>query len=308
MRQKLIFLAVFMVVLSGYGDVVAFQLDHALRTIGKDYIFLGRGSYDLELGLQYYEINSDSGLYSPKETKVYRTFSLALAYGIFDHVSVHAGIPYEYRGIENFDSLFGYYTESEEEQGIGDVSAGVTWGMTSQREPFLSHQVTLAYIFPTGNGPFDDDSEYGLYTGSGYSTLTLTYRMFKSFGSFMPYADIFYGYTMKEKYSNKPVNSDYGIALLTEHDPGDIWAIGPGITWSPFERTSFHMGYQYKKYQKSYYHFSTGTSYQDEYDSKFIRFGAGVELTQDWGIYPSIDAGLGDSYPDYILRVRVSFH
>jgi len=278
-------------------------LEEVFQAAEKSYTLLKKGERTLTYGFDYSllrdtvieTVRSGNNVFSVvSQSEAQHTFtnSFTFDYGVWDNLTFSMRMPL----------LAKYDTERDlDAYSLGDISASLRW------QPWTSLRgkpVTTLYAnlgLPTGDSPYDINSQSELATGSGSYSLGVGANVSYVVDPVVLFGSLGYTYNLPIK----GISQVRGGRLLEEVDPGSSFSLSMGFAYALSYDVSLATSYQMSHSLKPTYSFADGELEGSGQTSAVMNFSLGLRTTPDQIINVNAGFGMTEDSPDVLLGISM---
>jgi hypothetical protein len=278
-------------------------LEQVFSASEKSYTLLKKGERTLTYGFDYsltrdtqietYRAN-DNVISVAAQAQAQHTFtnSFSFDYGIWDNLTFSVRLPF----------VAAYDTErSIDTYSLGDISTSLRWQPwpSVRGKPSTTLYATLG--LPTGQSPYDLDSDTALSTGSGYYSLGGGANLSYVIDPVVLFGSLGYTYNMPVT----DVNQVRGGRLLEKVEPGATLSYSMGFAYALSYDVSLSTSYQMAYSLKPTYTFADQEVEGTEQTSAIMNFSLGLRTSPDYIVNVNAGFGMTEDSPDVLLGVSM---
>ncbi|PAU65250.1 flagellar protein FilC [Pseudomonas sp. PIC25] len=278
-------------------------LEEVFQAAEKSYTLLKKGERTLTYGFDYSltrdtlieTVRTGNNVYSViGQSEAQHTFtnSFTFDYGVWDNLTFSVRLPFVAK----------YDTERDlNVYSLGDVSASLRW------QPWASlrgRPVTTLYAtlgLPTGESPYDINSDTDLSTGNGYYSLGFGANMSYVIDPVVLFGSLGYAY-------NLPIHGIHqvrGGRLLEGVDPGSTFNFSMGFAYALSYDVSLAASYQMAHSLAPEFKFSDVTLEGREQTSSVMNFSLGLRTSPEHIVNINAGFGMTEDSPDVLLGLSM---
>jgi opacity protein-like surface antigen len=220
------------------------------------------------------------------------TNSFTFDYGVWDNLTFSVRLP----------MVAKYDTERDlNAYSLGDISASLRWQpWTSVRgKPVTTLYATLG--LPTGNSPYDINSQSDLSTGSGTYSLGCGANFSYVIDPVVLFGSL--GYTYNLPITG--IGQVRGGRILEKVDPGSSFSLSMGFAYALSYDVSLATSYQMSHSLKPTFTFADGEAEGRGQTSAVMNFSLGLRTSPDYIVNVNAGFGMTEDSPDVLLGISM---
>lgn len=279
-------------------------LEEVFQAAEKSYTLLKKGERTLTYGFDYSLVrdtlietvrtgnNNVFSVIGQSEAQHTFTNSFTFDYGVWDNLTFSVRLPLVAK----------YDTERDlNAYSLGDVSASLRWQpWTSLRgKPVTTLYATLG--LPTGNSPYDINTQSDLATGSGAYSLGVGANLSYVIDPVVLFGSL--GYTYNVPITG--IGQVRGGRLLEEVDPGSSFSLSMGFAYALSYDVSLATSYQMSHSLKPTFSFADGEAEGRGQTSAVMNFSLGLRTSPERIVNVNAGFGMTEDSPDVLLGVSM---
>ncbi|WP_407692341.1 transporter [Pseudomonas xionganensis] len=274
-------------------------LEEVFQAAEKSYTLLKQGERTLTYGFDYSLVrdtvietvrtgNNVFSVVGQSEAQHTFTNSFTFDYGVWDNLTFSMRLP----------MVAKYDTERElDTYSLGDISASLRWQPwnAARGKPVTTLYATLG--LPTGNSPYDINSQTDLATGSGSYSLGVGANVSYLIDPVVLFGSLGYTYNMPIK----DIGQVRGGRLLEEVDPGSSFSLSMGFAYALSYDVSLATSYQMSHSLKPTFSFADGELEGRGQTSAVMNFSLGLRTSPERIVNVNAGFGMTEDSPDVLL-------
>ncbi|HBX57957.1 transporter [Pseudomonas sp. UBA2684] len=278
-------------------------LEEVFQAAEKSYTLLKKGERTLTYGFDYSLVrdtlietvrtgNNVFSVVGQSEAQHTFTNSFTFDYGVWDNLTFSVRLPF----------IAKYDTERDlNAYSLGDVSASLRWQpWTSLRgKPVTTLYASLG--LPTGESPYDINTQSDLATGSGYYSLGFGANLSYVIDPVVLFGSLGYTYNLPVT----TINQVRGGRLLQEVEPGSALSFSMGFAYALSYDVSLAASYQMSHNLAPTFTFADGSLEGTEQTSAVMNFSLGLRTSPDYIINVNAGFGMTEDSPDVLLGLSM---
>lgn len=278
-------------------------LEEVFQAAEKSYTLLKKGERTLTYGFDYSLLrdtvietvrtgNNVFSVIGQSEAQHTFTNSFTFDYGVWDNLTFSVRLP----------MVAKYDTERDlNAYSLGDISASLRWQpWTSLRgKPVTTLYATLG--LPTGNSPYDINSQSDLSTGSGTYSLGVGANLSYVIDPVVLFGSLGYTYNMPIT----GIGQVRGGRLLEEVDPGSSFSLSMGFAYALSYDVSLATSYQMSHSLKPTFTFADGEAEGKGQTSAVMNFSLGLRTSPERIVNVNAGFGMTEDSPDVLLGISM---
>nr|WP_145928427.1 transporter [Pseudomonas sp. TCU-HL1] len=278
-------------------------LEEVFQASEKSYTLLKKGERTLTYGVDYSLVRdtqietfrTGSNIYSVlSQSEAQHTFtnSFTFDYGVWDNLTFSVRLPFVAK----------YDTERDlNVYSLGDISASLRWQpwSSTRGRPVTTLFATLG--LPTGESPYDINSENDLSTGNGYYSLGVGANMSYVIDPVVLFGSVGYTYNLPVR----DIHQMRGGRILEDVEPGDTLNFSMGFAYALSYDVSLATSYQMAYTMKPTYKFQNANLEGTEQTSSIMNFSLGLRTSPDYIVNINAGFGMTEDSPDVLLGLSV---
>jgi len=249
-------------------------------------VILPRGTWDLEVGLEYRRAKTDELPFDSDLTRQVR-LPLTARFGIRKGMEGIVSVPliYSYREVSE-----GGTVDSDDEFGLGDVTTGVSFQIMKEKASWPELLGTVQVRAPSGEDPYRGDGTEPLF-GSGHWALAASLQWVRTADPLVLFGGIGY------------------LHQFSRHANGQKYEPGPGLQYSMGLGFSVNddvsLSGRFAGLLQGNWDVDGETVEGSSYEPMTLRVAATMRCRRNTYIEPEVTFGLNDDAPDVFVGVAL---